>query len=192
MSSRKIPGYLLITLLSWYPGQVVYAENYDELTVTTRIQEGGCTINGPGKVALYSAGIDDFNRSRTAKIATFTLLVSQCKGGGDGKTPVITVERFPDTVPLTGTTDIFAEAVSGHADHAGIAIRAERYNGPLSGFYVPGQMISVSNMQTYSGIKGQPMAEKNYIYTAGLVSDGINTPTIGTVQARFIFNVNYQ
>lgn len=163
-----------------------------DLMVTSSVVEGGCTVMAPGDVPLYSAGIQDFlNNNQTAKMTAFAVTLSDCQGGGDGMTPSISVKLGSPTVAVDNSTDIFAAPGSGRAGAVGVALRAERYSGALSGFYVPGQMISTANDLTYPGTQGQQIEAKSYWYTAGLVSTS-QQPTTGTVEAKFIFQVVYR
>ncbi|EBB6210768.1 type 1 fimbrial protein [Salmonella enterica subsp. enterica] len=189
-----MPAMLLFTSWRKYIAIVVWllllpatqAADYQDITFNIDLSAETCTVSAPARVDLGNSGGGDFSSSRTASLRKFTVTVSDCVSGVTG-TPVIEVQPGADTILLQGSDTIFARAGAGSATHVGIGLRPENFGGTPSQFYDENEMVPKAH---YQGAADQSM-DGTYIYTAGMVSDGLSAPTTGTVEASFIFNVAY-
>lgn len=177
---------LIAILLSIAP--VAQAGNI--LNLKTSVQVGTCEFILPPEVLMGYVLPDDFaSHNGTASVRHFNVQLTNCTGP-QGGTAIPGIVLSGNTLP--GSNDeIFSDTPSLNA---GFMFREGSYIGDLSGFKTPTEMIRKGEPTWQSRFQpGEiPHDGTTLAYTAGFVSGGTGTPSLGDVKAAVSFKVVYR
>lgn len=185
--ARRGPS-LVLFLSMLMTGGAAQAANI--LTLSTSVQVGTCEFILPPEVLLGYVLPGDFaSHNGTASVRHFNVRLTGCTGP-QGGTAIPGIVLSGNTLP--GSNDeIFSDTPSLNA---GFMFREGSYSGDLSDFQTPTGMVKKGEPTWQSRFQpGDIPADGTTLdYTAGFVSDGRATPSVGDVKAAVSFKIVYR